>query len=135
MDLREVGNLVNLSTPLGVLLATAGGARIRRGPHGLLLAERTRLPMFAAGAMTVGNVVLTGGTFGDLVALLPRVLDHESRHASQWLAFGGLPFLPAYLLGGLWSLIRTGDRGSGNPFERAAGLADGGYAAVRPRRK
>lgn len=126
MDPRRIGNLLNLSTPLGVLLATAGRARIRGGPHGLLLAERCRMPLFGAGAMTIGNVVLTAGTFSDLVGRLPRVLEHESRHATQWLALG-LPFLPAYGLGALWSVLRTGERGAGNPFERAAGLADGGY--------
>ncbi|MGT2426053.1 hypothetical protein [Amnibacterium kyonggiense] len=78
--------------------------------------------------MTVGNVVLVPGRLADLVAALPHVLDHESRHASQWLRWGGLPFLPAYLLGAGWSLLRTGDRAAGNPFERAAGLADGGYS-------
>jgi hypothetical protein len=133
MDLRRVGNLVNLSTPLGVLIATVGRARLRRGPHGLLLAEEVRLPLGLAGAMTIGNVVLTRGRFADLVGALPRVLDHESRHASQWLRWGGLPFLPAYLLGGAWSLLRTGDRAAGNPFERRAGLADGGYRDVPKR--
>jgi hypothetical protein len=133
VDVRRIANLVNLSTPLGVAVATAGRARIRGGPHGLLLAEGFRLPFPPAGALTIGNVVITAGRFGDLVRALPRVLEHESRHASQWVAFGGLPFLPAYLLGGLWSLIRTGDRAAGNPFERVAGLADGGYPEVPPR--
>ncbi|MBW4040956.1 MAG: hypothetical protein HIU86_02345 [Acidobacteria bacterium] len=132
MDARRIGNLLNLSTPLGVLLATAGRARIRGGPHGLLLAERCRLPLFGAGAMTIGSVVLTGGTVGDLVGRLPRVLDHESRHATQWLALGPL-FVPAYGLGALWSLLTTGERAMGNPFERAAGLSDGGYRQVRRR--
>lgn len=125
--LRRVGNLANLSTALGVVLATAGGARIRGGPHGLLLAERCRLPLLSAGAMTVGDVVLAPGRFADLVRALPLVLEHESRHADQWLRWGGLPFLPAYLLGSAWSLLTTGDRAVGNPFEVAAGLADGGY--------
>jgi hypothetical protein len=133
MDLRRIGNLANLSTPLGVLIAKAGGARLRGGPHGLLLAEGFRLLPKAAGAMTIGNVVLMGASASDLVDRLPRVLEHESRHASQWLRFLGLPFLPAYLLGGAWSLLRTGDRAAGNPFERAAGLVDGGYRDV-PRR-
>ena len=31
---RLVGNLVNLTTPLGLGIALAGGARIRRGPRG-----------------------------------------------------------------------------------------------------
>jgi hypothetical protein len=130
---RRIGNLANLSTALGVLVATAGRARLRAGPHGLLLAEGLRLPLFSAGAMTIGNVVVTAGRFDDLLRALPRVLDHESRHADQWLRWGGLPFLPAYLLGSAWSLLRTGDRAAGNPFERAAGLADGGYREM-PRR-
>jgi hypothetical protein len=130
MDLRRAGNLLNLSTPLGLLVARLGRARVRAGPHGLLLAEEVRLPLLAAGAMTIGNVVLTRGRFADLVRALPRVLEHESRHASQWLRWGGLPFLPAYLIGAAWSLLRTGDRAAGNPFERAAGLEDGGYRPV-----
>ena len=132
MDLRRIGNLANLSTPLGVVIARVGGARLRRGPHGLLLAEGFRYLPRVAGAMTIGNVVLTGGRFADLVRGLPQVLDHESRHASQWLRLG-LLFLPAYLLGGAWSLLRTGDRAAGNPFERAAGLAEGGYRIVPTR--
>lgn len=135
MHLRRIGNLLNGSTALGVLLARLGGARIRRGPHGLLLAEGLRLPFPDAGAMTVGDVVLTTGRFADLVRAFPRVLDHESRHAAQWLRFGGLPFLPVYLLGGAWSLAVSGDRAAHNPFERAAGLADGGYRDVPRRRR
>ena len=45
--------------------------------------------------------------------------------AETW-GITGSTFLPAYLLGGAWSLLRTGDRAAGNPFERAAGLAAGG---------
>jgi len=131
VDLRRIGNIGNLSTVLGLLVARLGRARVRGGPHGLLLAEGARLPFPDAGAVTIGNVVLTTGRFADLVRGLPRVLEHESRHASQWLRWGGLPFLPAYLLGGAWSLLRTGDRAIGNPFERAAGLEDGGYRAAR----
>jgi len=133
MDGRRIGNLLNGSTVLGVLLARAGRARIRGGPHGLLLAEHVRLPFPDAGAVTVGDVVLTRGRFADLVRAFPRVLDHEALHATQWLRFGGLPFLPAYLLGAAWSLAVSGDRAAHNPFERAAGLADGGYRDV-PRR-
>lgn len=131
MDLRRVGNILNLTTPLGLALAAAGRAQIRSGPHGLLLAEHWRLPL-AAGAFTVGNVVITRGRFDDLVERAPRVLVHEARHSSQWLVLG-LPFLALYGLGAAWSVLRTGDRAAGNPFERAAGLADGGYP-VTPRR-
>ncbi|MGT2426054.1 hypothetical protein [Amnibacterium kyonggiense] len=44
MDLRRIGNLLNGSTALGVLLARLGRARLRRGPHGLLVAEGVLLP-------------------------------------------------------------------------------------------
>lgn len=135
VDARRIGNLLNGSTALGVLLARIGGARLRSGPHGLLVAEGVRLPLPGAGAMTVGNVVLVPGRAADLVAALPHVLDHESRHASQWLRFGGLPFLPAYLLGAAWSLAVSGDRAAHNPFERRAGLAAGGYRDVPRRRR
>ena len=107
-------------------MAALGRARIRSGPHGLLLAEHWRLPLTTAGAFTIGNVVITPGRIEDLVARAPRVLDHEARHSSQWFALG-LPFLLLYGLGTAWSLLRTGDRAAGNPWERAAGLADGGY--------
>ena len=133
MDLRRLGNIANLSTPAGLLIAAVGRARVRGGPHGLLLAEGWRLPL-QAGAFTVGNVVITRGRFTDLVGAVPRVLEHESRHASQWLAWGGPPFLVAYGLGAARSLLVSGDRAAHNPFERAAGLADGGYEDVPVRR-
>src|SRR5690348_3844181 len=58
--LRRVVNLVTLGTPLGLLLARTGGARVRQGPGGLLLALGYRSPVPAprAPAVTVGDVVL-----------------------------------------------------------------------------
>jgi hypothetical protein len=63
----------------------------------------------------------------------PRLLEHERRHAEQYARLAGLPFLPLYALAALGSWLLTGDRASANPFERAAGLHEGGYA-VRPLR-
>lgn len=134
VDTRRIGNIVNLSTVLGLLAAALGRSRVRAGPHGLLLAEHVRLPFLGAGAVTVGNVVLTAGRFAELVDAVPHVLEHESRHATQWLRWGGLPFLAAYGIATGWSLLRTGDRAARNAFERGAGLADGGYGDVPPRR-
>lgn len=124
---RTVANWINLSTPLGLLVATAGRCRLRRGPRGLWLAEGYRLGFPIAGAFTVGSVVITPGRFAELAVRLPRLLAHEERHATQWCAWLGLPMLPAYLVTMAWSWLRTGDRAAANAFEVHAGLADGGY--------
>lgn len=123
-----VGNLVNLSTPAGLLLAQLGGCSRRPGPHGLVLAEGYRFSFPVAGAFTVGDVVITAHAFDDLLRRLPRLLDHEERHSWQYLWCLGLPYLVPYTLAMGWSMLRTGDRAARNIFERSAGLADGGYA-------
>lgn len=131
--LRAGGNLLNLSTPLGVAVAAVGGARLRRGPDGLVLAERYRLRLPSAGAFTVGNVVIVPGTVLDqVVARCPGTLSHEAAHSWQWFGCLGLPFLPLYALASGWSWLRTGDVAAGNVFEVAAGLERGGYRA-RPK--
>lgn len=124
--LRQLANVLNATTPLGLLLAGCARAPVRRGPRGLLLATgyRWRLPM--AGAFTVGNVVLfRAGPWESLAN--PELLGHEERHSTQYACCLGLPFLPLYFLAAAWSLLRTGNPGSGNVFERHAGLLAGGY--------
>ena len=125
--IRQAGNLINLSTPLGLLIAAIGSARRRPGPSGLTLAEGYRVPFPPAGAFTVGNVVISPLRFATLTARQPEVMEHEDVHAWQYFWCGGLPFLPLYLLAAGWSWLRTGDPASRNLFERAAGLARGGY--------
>lgn len=125
--IRRAGNLVNLSTPLGLLIASIGTARRRPGPNGLTLAEGYTIPFPPAGAFTVGNVVITPRTFAELVARQPEVMEHEDAHAWQYFWCAGLPFLPLYALAAGWSWLRRGDTASGNVFERAAGLVRGGY--------
>ena len=124
---RLVGNVANLTTPLGLLVAGIGGARIRRGPRGLFLAEGYRLPFPIAGAFTVGSVVTTSETFPAKLRRSPGLLEHEEVHTWQYLYCLGLPFYVAY--GGclVWSVLRTGDLAAANFFERQAGLATGGY--------
>jgi hypothetical protein len=131
---RLVGNLVNLTTPLGVLVALIGGARIRRGPRGLLLGEGYRLTFPDASAFTVGNVITTSRSWSELLRRNPQLFDHEERHTWQYLWCLGLPFYPAYGACLVWSVLRTGDRAAQNFFEQNAGLADGGYRdlPVRP---
>ena len=125
--LRFGWNLVNLSTPLGLLVAAIGRGRLRWGPRALILAEHYRYDFPRAGAFTVGGVVLTRETMAELEARQPGTLDHENAHAWQYAWMLGLPFLPAYLLCAAWSWLRTGDPASRNAFERNAGLARGGY--------
>ena len=129
--LRQLANVVNATTPLGLLLAACARTRLRRGPRGLLLATgyRWRLP-FAA-AFTVGNVVLFRAGPDEVMAN-PVLLGHEERHATQYAWCLGVPFLPLYFLATAWSLIRTGNPGSANFFERHAGLQAGGYPPATP---
>ena len=131
---RLVGNVVNLSTPLGLLVARVGGARIRRGPRGLFVGEGYRLGFPVASAFTIGSVITTSRTWAEVLRHNPQLFDHEERHTWQYLYCFGLPFYPAYGLCLIWSVLRTGDRAARNFFERSAGLMDGGYPdrPIRP---
>jgi hypothetical protein len=129
--LRQVANVVNLSTPLGLALALAGRGTLRRGPDGLLVAHAVRLPAKAP-AFTVGNVVLLRLDDAAL-ARRPRLLAHEARHATQYACCVGPLMLPLYGLAAAWSWLRCRDPSSYNIFEVRAGLEDGGYTDRRPR--
>src|SRR6478672_12246200 len=74
---RLVGNVINLTTLLGLGLGAAGGARFRRGPRGLILGEGYRYRFPVAGAFTIGNVSTTARTWDDLLGDLPTLLRHE----------------------------------------------------------
>ncbi len=130
--MRQVANVVNLSTPLGLALALAGRGSLRRGPDGLLVAHAVRLPAKAP-AFTVGNVVLLRLDDAAL-ARRPRLLVHEARHATQYACCVGLLMLPLYGLAAAWSWLRCRDPSSYNIFEVRAGLEDGGYTDHRRRR-
>ena len=131
---RQVLNAVNCSTLLGVLLGLASRSRFRAGPDGLLLAGDSRLPLRGAAALTVGDVVLTHEDVDWLLAH-PRLLRHEGRHSWQYAACLGLPMLPLYGVAAAWSYLRGGDFGVHNPFERLAGLEDGGYPQLSARER
>ena len=139
LRLRQVVNYVNLSTPLGLLAAVLGRARVVAGPGGLVLATGYRLPVPAAPAFTVGNVVLLRADL-DVLRRRPRLLRHEARHATQYAVCVGPVMIPLYLVAAGWSWLRCRDFAWHNVFERLAGLADGGYAdptttTQRPRRQ
>lgn len=119
-------NLVNLSTPAGVLVGLIGRARFSRGPRGLLYATGYGINFPVAGAFTMGNVVLTKHERGWLDDR-PVLVEHEERHSWQYVYTLGLPLLPLYAAAAGWSWLRTGCPASRNPFERHACLDDGGY--------
>ncbi|MFC0623731.1 hypothetical protein [Kribbella deserti] len=123
---KVVVNLLNLTTLAGLLVALIGRAKLSRGPRGLLYGTGYRLGFPVAGAFTLGNVVLTkhDRSYFDNS---PALVRHEERHSWQYFCLIGLPMLPLYGLGAAWSFLRTGCPASRNPFERLAGLADGGY--------
>lgn len=125
-QLRRAANVLNGSTLLGLGVALVTRARLGSGPRGLLLATGARLPRRGAAAVTVGDVVLSRHDEAWLRGR-PRLLAHEERHAWQYVACLGLPLLPLYAVAAGWSWLRGGDPAVHNPFERLAGLADGGY--------
>lgn len=130
---RQVANALNLSTAAGLFVALVGGADVAPGPRGTLLATGYGFRIPRASAFTLGDVIITKKTLGQLQER-PHLLWHESRHAGQYAWCLGLPMLPAYGLAAAWSWLRTGDPASRNVFERRAGLQDGGYVE-RPLRR
>lgn len=128
--LRTVVNWVNLSTPLGLLVAGLGGATVVRAERGLRLAGGYRPRFPVAGAFTIGSVVITRHRIEYLLER-PVLLRHEDRHASQYgLCVGPLMLVPYAIAAGV-SFALCGNHASLNPFERWAGLADGGYPQAR----
>jgi hypothetical protein len=131
---RFGGNFVNLSTPVGLVVAKIGRAKIKRGPRGLFFGEHYRLNFPIAGAFTIGNVITTTTTWDQMLRRYPFLIKHEEAHTWQYFYCLGLPYYIPYVICMGWSVLRTGDRAARNFFERQAGLATGGYRdyPVRP---
>jgi hypothetical protein len=121
---RRTANLVNGSTLFGLGVARLGAARLAPCPDGLLAAAGYQLPVPAAPAFTLGNVIITRRPSLDVDSALFR---HEAKHATQYAWCGGILMLPLYFASAGASWLLSGDFGAWNPFERAAGLTDGGY--------
>jgi hypothetical protein len=124
--IRTALNWVNLSTPLGLLVATLGGATLTRRGRGTYVATGYRFGFPVASAFTVGSVIDTRHDLGYL-AERPALLRHEDRHVTQYAFLLGVAMLPLYLLCAGVSWLVAGDHSSYNPLERLAGLADGSY--------
>lgn len=124
---RTALTAANGTTLVGLLIAVGTGAKIRRGPDGVLIAENYRAPVPKQTCFTVGSVVLTRRTAEWLLhEQHVDLLAHETRHASQYAVLGPL-FWPAYWLACGYSYAMTGSYGVRNAFEKHAGLASGGY--------
>ena len=130
--LRQLANVLNASTPLGLVLAGLARTRTFRGPRGLIVATGYRWRLPVAGAFTVGNVVIFRAD-PDAALTSRLLLGHEEQHSTQYAWCLGLPFLLFYFAAAAWSAARYGDPASGNPFERHAGLEAGGYTDRRHR--
>ncbi|GGQ42673.1 hypothetical protein [Couchioplanes azureus] len=131
---RALLTALNGTTAAGLAVAVLTGARIRRGPDGLLVAEGYRRRLPPATCFTVGSVIITRRTAEWLLhADRADLLAHESRHVGQYAVLGPL-FWPAYWVACGYSWVATGSYGSRNVFERHAGLGKGGYpeVALRP---
>ena len=129
--LRSVVNWLNLSTPLGLLVARYGHAQVASRGRGLRLATGYRFDFPAASAFTIGSVVISRHS-PEYFDERPELLRHEERHTWQYVACLGLPFIPLYLAAAGWSWLRAGDWASHNVFERLAGLSDGQYVVPTP---
>ena len=127
---RQLANLANGTTLLGLGLARAAGTAISRGPRGLVIAAGYRWRLPHAGAFAMGNVVICRFSAEQLAANA-ALLGHEEKHCTQYACCLGLPFLPLYFLAAGWSHLRTGDPASANFLERLAGLEAGGYVDNR----
>ena len=124
--LRLTANVLNGSTLAGIVVASAGGARLRPAGDGLLVGSGYQLPVPRAAAFCLGNVLVTRLDHAAFTGST-RLFTHEVRHATQYACCGGLVMLPLYGIAAAVSWALTGDFGSRNVFEQRAGLADGGY--------
>lgn len=130
--LRTVVNWINLSTPLGLLVARLGGATVTRRGRGTYLATGYRFTVPVASAFTIGSVIDSRHDVAYLQAR-PRLLQHEDRHCTQYAFVLGPVLLPLYVVSAGVSYVLAGDHASYNLFERLAHLDDGGYRPARTR--
>jgi hypothetical protein len=131
---RTTLTAVNGTTLVGLLIAVGTGAKVRRAPGGIFVAEGYKAPVPKQTCFTVGSVILTRRTADWLLhEQHVDLLAHESRHAAQYAVLGPL-FWPAYWVACGYSYAMTGSYGCRNFFEKHAGLAAGGYREDLPLR-
>ena len=133
-DKRQRLNRLNLSTPLGLLIAKIIGGTTIQLENGLYMNYGRKGKYKKAEVITVGDVLLV--TFNkdclhcqqkDLYDLSPNLLRHELKHSEQFAKFAGIIFLALYLFASIKSYIQYKNFWQGNIFEIQAGLVDGNY--------
>ena len=113
----------------GVLVGVfARGAPTWDSRFGLLVFMNCRIVWPRAAAMTFGDIVVVRRGNWQQVADIPLpLMQHEAKHASQYLFALGLPYFPLYWCACAYSWLKCGDHWSFNVFEVKAGLQNGGY--------
>ncbi len=107
-------------------MARIGGATVHRRGRGTYLCPGYRFGFPVASALTIGSVIISQHDL-EWLAERPVLLQHEDRHCTQYAFLVGPVMLPLYFVGVGVSYLLAGDHSSYNPFERLAGLDDGGY--------
>ena len=113
-------------TGLGILYSQATGARVCLSRVANYYVAVNEHHIVGARAMTIGDVVLKPD-INLPPASMRKLVAHEAGHRTQWAvataAGGPLAFPVAY---GVAEFFFPGER---NPFERMAGLENGGYTS------
>jgi hypothetical protein len=122
-------------TLLGLIVGFAVGNKPQWSrEHGIIFFGHRRWSPRFASAITLGDVVIAlRPRFTHLETFPHALLLHEARHARQYPFLLGFPYFPAYWLACGFSWVISGSHAAFNPFERCAGLADGGYPSRRVR--
>src|SRR6187455_868777 len=112
---RQVVNVINLSTLIGLLVATVGRAKLAAGPRHTVLATDLRLPIKAS-ALTIGDIVMTRKP-REVMLERHALLRHGMRHTVQYAWCLGVVMLVLYAFEAAWSWLLTPDPASRNVFE------------------
>ena len=120
-------NWINLSTLLGLLVARIGGTTRHRRGRGTYVCTGYRFGFPVAGAFTIGSVIITKHDLDWLSESGQCCSSTRTGTAPSTRSSSDPVMLPLYFVSVGISYLLAGDHSSYNPFERLAGLDDGGY--------
>ncbi len=109
----------SLNEVLGHLAAGIVRGAPRRSVAGATLVEDERFDRLFRLVPKRPSAMTFGSTIVARRRLEPPLVAHELAHVAQYTRFGPF-YLPLYLLGAAWGLLRHRDFYRGNPFEAAA---------------